>query len=99
MVVAGVGLFLLVRERYYKKVVEGQKQGRVCITDTLCKTLSCRPCRANLSMALAYGIGTSMVGALGYYATVYYVCQGNVAAGGTWNFWMGLPGVGLGISG
>jgi len=82
MVIAGIGLFVLVRERYYEKLVVGRKQGKVSITDTLWKTLSCRPFRANLSMALAYGVGTSMVGALGYYATVYYVCQCNVAAGG-----------------
>jgi GPH family glycoside/pentoside/hexuronide:cation symporter len=99
MVIAGVGLFLLVRERYYDKLVVGRNQGKISITDTLWKTLSCRPFRANLSMALAYGIGTSMVSALGYYATVYYVCRGDVAAGGTWNFWMGLAGMVLGLCG
>ncbi len=99
MVVAGVVMFFLMRERYYDKLVVARKQARVSIKATLWQTLSCRPFRANLSMALAYGIGTSMVGALGYYATVYYVCHGDVPAGGTWNFWMGLSGMVLGLSG
>ena len=99
MIVAGVVIFLLIRERYYDKLVVARKQGKVSIKETLWQTLRCRPFRANLSMALAYGIGTSMVAALGYYATVYYVCRGDVAAGGTWNFWMGLSGMVLGLSG
>jgi GPH family glycoside/pentoside/hexuronide:cation symporter len=31
-----------------------------------------------------------MLGTLGYYATVYYVCGGDQALGNNWNFWMGL---------
>jgi GPH family glycoside/pentoside/hexuronide:cation symporter len=31
-----------------------------------------------------------MVGSLGYYATVYYVCGGNTINGDDWNFWMGV---------
>lgn len=99
MVVAGIGVFFLTRERYYDKLVVERKQGKISIKATLGQALSCRPFRVNLFMALAYGIGTSMVGALGYYATVYYVCQGDVAAGGTWNFWMGLTGMALGLAG
>lgn len=99
MIVAGVGMFLLLRERYYDKLVVGRHQGRVSLKETLWQTLRCRPFRANLSMALAYGIGTNMVGTLGYYATVYYVCRGDVAAAGTWNFWMGISGMVLGLCG
>ena len=98
MIVAGIACFFLVRERYYDKLVAG-RQGKVKITETLWQTLSNKPFRANLSMALAYGIGTSMVGTLGYYATIYYVCGGDVAAGTGWNFWMGLSGMVLGLSG
>jgi glycoside/pentoside/hexuronide:cation symporter, GPH family len=98
MILAGIGCFLLVRERYYNKLVAG-KQGKISIKETLWQTLANKPFRANLTMALAYGIGTSMVGTLGYYATIYYVCKGNVAAGTGWNFWMGLSGMGLGLSG
>jgi len=99
MVLAGIGVFLLTRERYYNKLVVGRNQVQISIKATLWQTLSCRPFRANLFMALSYGIGTSMVGTLGYYATVYYVCHGDVAAGGTWNFWMGLSGMVLGLCG
>lgn len=99
MVVAGIGVFALTRERYYDKLVVAHHQEKISIKATLGQSLSCRPFRANLSMALAYGIGTSMVGTLGYYATVYYVCHGDVAAGATWNFWMGLAGMLLGLAG
>jgi GPH family glycoside/pentoside/hexuronide:cation symporter len=99
MVVAGIWMFFLLRERYYEKIVVARHQGSVSIRETIWQALQCRPFRANLAMALAYGIGTSMVGTLGYYATVYYVCRGDVAAAGTWNFWMGLSGMGLGLCG
>lgn len=99
MVVAGIWMFFLLRERYYEKIVVARHQGHVSIRETIWQVLQCRPFRANLAMALAYGIGTSMVGTLGYYATVYYVCRGDVAAAGTWNFWMGLSGMGLGLCG
>ncbi len=99
MIVAGIGVFFLTRERYYDKLVVERKQTKISIKATLGQALSCRPFRVNLFMALGYGIGTSMVGTLGYYATVYYVCHGDVAAGGTWNFWMGLTGMVLGLSG
>jgi GPH family glycoside/pentoside/hexuronide:cation symporter len=99
MIVAGIGVFLFTRERYYDKLVVQRKQGKISIKATLGQALSCRPFRVNLSMAIAYGIGTSMVSTLGYYATVYYVCRGDVAAGATWNFWMGLTGMVLGLAG
>lgn len=99
MVVAGIAMVLLVRERYYEKLVVGRQQQKVSIKETLGQALKCKPFRANLFMALAYGSGTSLVGTFGYYATVYYVCQGDVAAAGTWNFWMGLSGMLFGFCG
>lgn len=99
MILAGIGVFVFTRERYYDKLVVERKQGKISIKATLGQALSCRPFRVNLSMALAYGIGTSMVSTLGYYATVYYVCRGDVASGATWNFWMGLTGMVLGLAG
>jgi len=98
LLVAGLGLFLLTRERYYEKLVAGRQQ-RISIKATLWQALSCIPFRANLSMALAYGIGTSMIGTLGYYCTIYYVCRGDVSLGNSWNFWMGLTGMLLGFCG
>lgn len=99
MIVAAVAMFFLVKERYYSSLVVARKQDRVSIQETLWQTLKCRPFRANLAMALSYGIGTSMVGTLGYYATLYYVCNGDVAEGNGWNFWMGLSGMVLGLCG
>ena len=91
-------MFALTRERYYGKLVAGH-QGKISIKDTLWKALSCGPFRANLSVAIAYGIGTSMISTLGYYCTIFYVCKGNVAAGTSWNFWMGLSGMLFGFCG
>ncbi len=99
LVAAGVALFTLTHERYYAKLVVGRHQGKISIKDTLWKALSCGPFRANLSMALAYGIGTSMISTLGYYCTIYYVCRGNVAVGNGWNFWMGIMGMVMGFCG
>jgi GPH family glycoside/pentoside/hexuronide:cation symporter len=99
MIVAGVVMFFLLRERYYEKLVAGRNQERVALVETLGQALKCRPFRASLCMALAYGSGTSLVGTFGYYATVYYVCRGDVAAAGTWNFWMGLSGMVFGFLG
>jgi GPH family glycoside/pentoside/hexuronide:cation symporter len=97
MIVVGIVVFFGVRERYYDKVVE--QQAKVAISESIWKTLRCRPFRAQLAMALAYGIGTSMVGTLGYYATVYYVCIGDRQAGNFWNFYMGLANTGIGFVG
>ncbi len=99
MVVAGIVMFFLLKERYYEKLVVQRAQEKVSIKETLGQALKCRPFRANLGMALAYGSGTSLVGTFGYYATVYYVCQGDLAAAGTWNFWMGLSGMVFGFMG
>lgn len=99
MVVAGIVMFFLLHERYYEKLVVARKQERVTILETLVLALKCRPFRANLSMAIAYGAGTTLVGTFGYYATVYYVCKGDLAAAGTWNFWMGLSGMFFGFLG
>ena len=97
MIVAGVVVFALVRERYNDKLA--QKQEKISITETLWKTLSCRPFRLELLMVLAQAVGLSMVGTLGYYDTVYYVCKGDIAIGAHWNFYMGIAGMILGFAG
>ena len=43
-----------------------------------------------LLVGTSFNLGTSMLGTLGYYATVYYVCGGDTTSGNYWNFWMGL---------
>ena len=98
MIVSGILVFSLVKERYYVRLVDG-KQEKVSIWDTIWKALKCRPFVPQLSMALAYGIGTSMVGSLGYYMTVYYVCGGDVPLGSKWNFGMGISGMICGLIG
>jgi GPH family glycoside/pentoside/hexuronide:cation symporter len=98
MILVGVVVFFGVKERYYGKLIE-HKQNKIALKETIYETLRCRPFRAQLAMALAYGMGTSMVGSLGYYATVYYVCGGDVALGSKWNFGMGISQMILGFAG
>ncbi|MDC8787060.1 MFS transporter [Roseateles koreensis] len=98
MVVAAVAIFYLVRERYYDTLVS-QKQEKIPFSDTLWRTLRCEPFRQVLAMMMAYGIGTAMVAALGYYATVYYVCHGDIGLATKWNTAMGIAGMAFGFAG
>ena len=98
MVVASIAIFLLVKERYYANLVR-QKQQKIPFSDTLWRTLRCQPFRHVLLMMLSYGIGTAMVGVLGYYNTVYYVCHGDIVLGAEWNTGMGAAGMGFGFLG
>ena len=98
MIIIGILLFFFVKERYYDNVVE-RKQTSISIWDSIWTALKVRPFRAQLAMSLAYGLGTSMVGALGYYLTVYYVCAGDVALGSKWSFAMGFANMGGAIIG
>ena len=98
MVAVSIAIFLLVRERYYEKLVS-RTQTHIPLADTLWRTLRCKPFRHVLGMMLAYGTGTAMVGTLGFYATVYYVCGGNLVEGAKWNTAMGLAGMGFGFAG
>jgi glycoside/pentoside/hexuronide:cation symporter, GPH family len=98
MIIAGIITFAVVRERYYDTVV-AHKKDKVSILDAFGRTLKCRPFRSQLTMILAYGMGTIMVGSLGYYNTVYYVCGGDVARGNRWNFLMGWSNMGLALVG
>lgn len=98
MMLIGVIVFFNVKERYYAKIVESNQE-KISILDTIYKTLKCRPFRAQLAMSLSYGLATSMLGTLGYYMTVYYVCGGNVTTGSAWNFGMGLSGMLFGLLG
>jgi len=98
MVAVAIAMFCLVRERYYETLVS-KKQEKIPFADTLGRTLRCVPFRHVLAMVLAYGIGTAMVGALGYYATVYYVCHGDLALATKWNTAMGAAGMGFGFLG
>lgn len=98
MVAFSLAIFLLVRERYYEKVVVTQTV-KVPFRDTLYRTLKNKPFRILLSTMMAYGMATAMVGTLGYYLTIYYVCKGDVALGGRWNLAMGVSGMVFGFAG
>jgi GPH family glycoside/pentoside/hexuronide:cation symporter len=89
MAVFAVIIFLRVKERYYEKIVV-KSQEHISLKSALYETLTCRPFLFMLLVGASFNLGTSMLGTLGYYATVYYVCGGNQALGNDWNFWMGL---------
>ncbi len=89
MAIFAVIIFFRVKERYYDKVVT-KITARISLKASLYETLRVRPFRMMLGMGASFTLGTSMVGALGYYATVYYVCGGDTRIGDNWNFWMGI---------
>jgi len=98
MVVGAIVMFAVMRERYYGQVT-ARKQQKIALRETIYLTLTCRPFLMQLLMKLPYAIGTSMVSALGYYDTIYYVCRGDNAEGAVWNFRMGLAGMVFGFLG
>jgi GPH family glycoside/pentoside/hexuronide:cation symporter len=98
MVVVSVLIFALTRERYYEAVVKRSRQ-RVPFKDTLYRTLKNRPFRQMLGTMMTYNMATAMVSLLGYYATVYYVCGGNIAEATKWNSMMGVAGMVCGLAG
>jgi GPH family glycoside/pentoside/hexuronide:cation symporter len=87
MVVGAITIFSKVKERYYETAC---KQERGSISESLYRTLKCEPFRWQLLMGLSFILGVSMVSSLGYYATVYYVCEGDKVAGNYWNGAMGV---------
>jgi GPH family glycoside/pentoside/hexuronide:cation symporter len=89
MAVFAVIIFLRVKERYYEKLVV-KSQDHISLKSALYETLTCRPFLFMLLVGASFNLGTSMLGTLGYYTTVYYVCGGDQALGNDWNFWMGL---------
>lgn len=89
MAIFAIIIFLRVKERYYEKIVVNLKE-KVSIKSSFYETLKCRPFRMMMGYGAAFTLGTSMVGSLGYYTTVYYVCFGDTISGDNWNFWMGI---------
>ena len=76
MATIGIIMFFSIRERYYDYVLT-QKQEKVKLKEAFFETLKCKPFRIQLLFTMAFALGNSMVGTLGYYATVYVVCRGN----------------------
>ncbi|MDD4957257.1 MAG: MFS transporter [Candidatus Omnitrophica bacterium] len=89
MAIFALVIFFRVKERYYDKVVVNVKE-KISILSSFGETLRCKPFRNLIIMGGAFTLGTSMVGSLGYYATVFYVSQGNKILGDNWQFWMGV---------
>lgn len=89
MAVFAIIIFFRTRERYYEKVVVKTTK-KISIMSSLWETLKCHPFRQLMIMGGAFTLGTSMVGALGYYATVFYVSGGDRILGDNWQFWMGV---------
>lgn len=101
---AGLGVLMLfntlmvffnVKERYYAGVVSRQTQ-KVGFKASIYEAMKCRPFRLKMFAMLSFSLGTSMLGSLGYYATLYYVADGDTVSGNNWN---GLMGAGYMIGG
>jgi len=88
MLISGLMVFFNVKERYYAGVAARQKD-KVSLRESIYETLKCRPFRLKLLAGLCFSLGSSMVGSLGYYATVYYVAGGDTKSGNNWNGLMG----------
>lgn len=89
MAIFAIIIFLRVKERYYEKIVV-KTQSHISLKSAFYETLTCRPFLFMLLVGASFNLGTSMIGTLGYYATIYYVCAGESVLGNNWNFWMGL---------
>ncbi len=89
MALFAIIIFFRMKERYYEKVVL-KIEKKISLKESFFETLKCKPFRLMMGYGGAFTLGTSMVGSLGYYATVYYVCAGNTIVGDDWNFWMGV---------
>ena len=89
MAIFSIIIFFRVKERYYDKVVVKVKE-KISILAGLGETLRCVPFRKMMIVGIAFTLGTSMVGSLGYYATVFYVSGGDKIVGDNWQFWMGV---------
>lgn len=88
MLVNGLLVFFNVKERYYAGVA-ARKQEKVTLKESIYETMKCQPFRLKIFAGLCFSLGSSMVGSLGYYATVYYVAGGDTKSGNNWNGVMG----------
>ncbi len=98
MAIFAVIIFFRTKERYYDKVVVRVKE-KISILSGFGETLKNKSFRQMVIMGGAFTLGTSMVGSLGYYATVFYVSAGDKIAGDNWQFWMGVAFMAGGLIG
>lgn len=88
MLLNGLLVFFNVKERYYAGVAARQQE-KVSLKASIYETMSCAPFRLKVIAGLCFSLGSSMVGSLGYYATVYFVAGGDTKSGNNWNGVMG----------
>lgn len=98
MIVTAIVSFLMLRERYYEKVV-AQNQAKISVKEALLETFKCRPFRLLLLMVVSFAAGQSMVGGLAYYTTIYHVCGGDLARGNGWWTIMGVTNSLMAVAG
>jgi len=89
MAIIAITIFFRTKERYYEKVVLKVTK-KISFFSGFGQVLKCHPYRQMVVMGGAFTLGTSMVGSLGYYATVFYVSGGDKIIGDNWQFWMGV---------
>ena len=98
MIITGIVVFRGTKERYYQQAISNNSS-QTKIVEAFVGALKCKPFRTQLAMAFSYGTCTSMVGTLGLYTTVFYVCAGDWAVGGVWNLKMGVSMLTMGFLG
>ena len=98
MMINSVLVFLNVKERYYEGVAARQKD-KISFKESIYETMKCAPFRLKMMAGLSFSLGTSMIGSLGYYATIYYVAKGDTVSGNNWNGLMGLANMAGGFLG
>ncbi|HMA96483.1 MAG TPA: MFS transporter, partial [Polyangiaceae bacterium] len=96
MVLSGLLNFFWVKERYYQKA-RVQKRSRFAAG--FAEAFRCRPFVILLGITSMYAIPTSISGALGYYATTYYVCPHDLHEAGNLTTWSGVAYAVMGIGG
>jgi len=96
MILSGVMNFFNVKERYYEKA---KTQEKIKFLNIFSETFRCKPYLVLLGVALVYAIPTGLVGSLGYYATTYYVCPGDLHKAGVISMWAGVSYALMGICG
>jgi GPH family glycoside/pentoside/hexuronide:cation symporter len=96
MIIAGGMCFFNLRERYYEKA---RRQEVVGFFRSFAGTFRCRPYLVLLSVAFVYAIPTGLVGSLGYYATTYYVCPGDLHQAANFTLYSGVAYALFGVAG
>lgn len=96
MILSGLMNFFNVRERYYEKA---KRQAKIGFLQIFSETFRCKPYLVLLGVALVYAVPTGLVGSLGYYATTYYVCPGDLHKAGIISGWASASYAIMGVCG